>query len=387
MQNILIIEPDPAIRKIAIQSLQGSNLFFFEAENSETALANIPQNHIHLCLLDGSLEGEDALELVVQIKKKAPQVPLIIMQGIGEEGAESFLDAGALKVIAKPFNLNELKESVAEGLSRAPAWVETKDESLPVKKPFPFKLTVGLLLGLTFLGAAGYGGYRYYQNSKIIPIQIFVLPYEHLAGITLNGEEVWTVDWFNQSIYRHAQDPILSQQKDYKNENWHPTGIAFDGKNIWTLNSWAKKLSRHANDAGLSTDLELPSVGTDPSGLYYDGESFWQCDAGQSKIYRFKVADNKIEVLTSFNSPGQKPIGVYRQANDLWTLDSRTGLIYRHQIDKHFSVSEVYSLPEELSQETISCFTGDKTTFWLGAEKSRKIYQVHPKNLKLVATN
>ena len=92
-----------------------------------------------LILLDNKLPDRNGIEMLKEIKRELPKVPIIIMTAFGTtETAIEAMRMGAFDYILKPFELDEISELVAKGLeahklmNRAvaiPAMSEYRDDS------------------------------------------------------------------------------------------------------------------------------------------------------------------------------------------------------------------------------------------------------------------
>jgi len=70
----------------------------------------------------------DGIELVMSVRKKLPDIKVIVMSGGGRVRADHYLNLaeklGAARVFEKPFNTAELRETVSELLSETDSAVE-----------------------------------------------------------------------------------------------------------------------------------------------------------------------------------------------------------------------------------------------------------------------
>ena len=107
MTNILVADQDEIIRRIIISSLQHSGYKFFQAEDGNKVLESVQKNSIHTIVADWELPEKDGMELLQEIKKIHPQLPVVLMLEMGEQDSKELLDAGAFSVVVKPFNIAE----------------------------------------------------------------------------------------------------------------------------------------------------------------------------------------------------------------------------------------------------------------------------------------
>lgn len=101
MSRILVVDDDARARKTLIDLLNGENYSALPAENGETALKLIKENNLNIVLLDLVLPDINGIEVLKEIKKSNPTIPVIIISGYGtikdavaatKEGAYDFLE-------------------------------------------------------------------------------------------------------------------------------------------------------------------------------------------------------------------------------------------------------------------------------------------------------
>ncbi|MGI9516575.1 MAG: response regulator [Pirellulaceae bacterium] len=103
MPNILVVDDSP----VDLQLFEGilsrvPDLNVIQAENGEDALAKIEDWGIELVVTDLQMPGMDGLQLVEAIRDEFPEVPTILITGIGsEEIASQALIAGAAGYVPK----------------------------------------------------------------------------------------------------------------------------------------------------------------------------------------------------------------------------------------------------------------------------------------------
>jgi DNA-binding NtrC family response regulator len=122
MRSILLVDDDPAVRKIVGEMLERSGYGVITAADGHSALAALRERAaVDLVIADYRMPGMDGLSLVRRIKEKMPDLPVVILTGHGD--LESYLCAtgpGVVRYIGKPIGMRELLRTVhdvvAEGL-------------------------------------------------------------------------------------------------------------------------------------------------------------------------------------------------------------------------------------------------------------------------------
>lgn len=109
--DILVIDDEKDIRELVAGILEDEGHSARMAGDSDSALAIIKQRQPNLIFLDIWLQGSklDGLELLEEIKKDHPGVPVVIISGHGNiETAVSAIRNGAFDYIEKPFKVDRL---------------------------------------------------------------------------------------------------------------------------------------------------------------------------------------------------------------------------------------------------------------------------------------
>lgn len=105
--KVLVVDDSVVYRRIIAGAVEktGSGQLDCTASNGEIALERLEQRSIDVVLLDVFMPGMDGMETLKQIKKKYPQLPVIMISGGGEDSAKITVEAlekGAMDFILKP---------------------------------------------------------------------------------------------------------------------------------------------------------------------------------------------------------------------------------------------------------------------------------------------
>jgi DNA-binding response OmpR family regulator len=121
MRTILTIEDDPAIRRGIVDALRYAGYRVLEEGRGDTGMATAVQSEFDLLLLDLVLPGASGLEVLAEVRKTRPTLPVIILSAKGEEqNRVEGLKRGADDYVVKPFSVNELLARVEAVLRRTP---------------------------------------------------------------------------------------------------------------------------------------------------------------------------------------------------------------------------------------------------------------------------
>ncbi|MFK7902628.1 MAG: sigma-54-dependent transcriptional regulator [Nitratireductor sp.] len=111
MADILVIDDEQDIRELVCGILEDEGYQTRMAGDSESALATISERKPNMVFLDIWLQGSklDGLELLEEIKKSHPELPVVMISGHGNiETAVSAIQNGAYDYIEKPFKVDRL---------------------------------------------------------------------------------------------------------------------------------------------------------------------------------------------------------------------------------------------------------------------------------------
>ena len=119
--RILLIEDDPALRKLLKEALPNSVFAIDTAETGREGLDMIAKRNPDLVLLDWNLPDFSGFEVAKYIKqnKDCAHIPIIMVTAYGELNRKvSALDVGADDYITKPFEIEELVARIKAVLRR-----------------------------------------------------------------------------------------------------------------------------------------------------------------------------------------------------------------------------------------------------------------------------
>jgi two-component system, NtrC family, nitrogen regulation response regulator NtrX len=129
MSKILIIEDEPAIRRVLtkILSEESTSYQVDEAEDGLQGFEKIKSTDYDLVLCDIKMPKMDGVELLEAVKKIKPEIPMVMISGHGDmETAIQTMRLGAFDYISKPPDLNRLLNTVRNALDKKQLVVENK---------------------------------------------------------------------------------------------------------------------------------------------------------------------------------------------------------------------------------------------------------------------
>jgi len=120
-QRIFTIEDDPAIRRGIVDALRFAGYDTVEASDGEAGLEMALRGQFDLLLLDLVLPRRDGLEILQEVRRQRPTLPVIILTARGEEADRvRGLSDGADDYVVKPFSVKELLARVEAVMRRSP---------------------------------------------------------------------------------------------------------------------------------------------------------------------------------------------------------------------------------------------------------------------------
>lgn len=112
MKKILIVDDDEQIIRAIKKILTRNNYDTDTAENGQVALDKLAQNNFDLIITDIIMPQKEGIELIRDLRKNYPDLPVIAMSGGGRVEPENYLDVaqklGADCMLKKPFSTEEL---------------------------------------------------------------------------------------------------------------------------------------------------------------------------------------------------------------------------------------------------------------------------------------
>ncbi len=132
-KRILIIEDDDAVRRGLVDAVGSRGYRAFEAADGPSGLRKAIKLTCDLILLDLVLPELDGLEILEEVRRARPSLPVIILTARGaEEERVRGLRLGADDYVVKPFSIRELLARVDAVLRRSPERpAEIRDVQLP----------------------------------------------------------------------------------------------------------------------------------------------------------------------------------------------------------------------------------------------------------------
>ncbi|TVS12620.1 MAG: nitrogen regulation protein NR(I) [Wenzhouxiangella sp.] len=118
-ERVWVIDDDPGIRYVLEEYLRGEGLKPRAFATGEELGKAFRHHEPDLVLADIRLEGKDGLELMQELRKERPDLPVIIMTAYSDlDYAVRAFQGGAFEFISKPFDLNEVGRLIRKALKK-----------------------------------------------------------------------------------------------------------------------------------------------------------------------------------------------------------------------------------------------------------------------------
>lgn len=119
MSSLLIVEDDVTIREMLFDLLSEEHSCF-QTNTAEEALKILESEDINVVLTDISMPGMSGLELLGHTRQRWPSIEVIMISGIRDrEYAGGLVRMGAFDYLVKPFNLDDIRRSVARAAEKS----------------------------------------------------------------------------------------------------------------------------------------------------------------------------------------------------------------------------------------------------------------------------
>lgn len=122
MAKVLLVEDDEDVRYALAKFLRHSGHTVAEAVDGKQALAMVGREAFDIVITDIIMPEADGIEVVLEVRKRYPGLPIIAISGGGRIGQAEYLDAaqtlGASAVMQKPLDTDVLLKRIEELVSR-----------------------------------------------------------------------------------------------------------------------------------------------------------------------------------------------------------------------------------------------------------------------------
>ncbi len=137
MAKILVVDDEQAIRKTLKEILEYEKHNVDLAKDGFEAVEKAKKNQYDLVLLDIKMPKMDGIEVLEELQKINPELPVVIITGHGTvDTAVEALKKGAYDFLEKPLDLNRLLVAVRNALEKKDLVKETKRLRRKIRKTY-----------------------------------------------------------------------------------------------------------------------------------------------------------------------------------------------------------------------------------------------------------
>jgi DNA-binding NtrC family response regulator len=117
MEKILIIDDNESLRYTLTSVLDESGYESLAVEDGYKGLEEIKTNNYNLVISDMKMPGMDGMQILQEIKKINPDIPVIVLTAFGDiKNAVDAIKHGAFDYLTKPFNNDEMIITIRKAL-------------------------------------------------------------------------------------------------------------------------------------------------------------------------------------------------------------------------------------------------------------------------------
>jgi DNA-binding NtrC family response regulator len=120
MKQILIIDDELSIRSLLSKILEREGYGVMTAPDGKEGMKIVDKMHPDLVITDIIMPEKEGIEIILELKKRYPDIPVIAISGGGLNSSESYLNVaellGATSVFEKPIEKEKLLHAVEKAL-------------------------------------------------------------------------------------------------------------------------------------------------------------------------------------------------------------------------------------------------------------------------------
>jgi two-component system response regulator GlrR len=143
-ENILIVDDDNNMLEVLRLRIAAEGYKVVISTNANDAISAAKNNMFDLALVDLRIAEENGIELMKNIGRISPEVPVIILTAYGTiETAVEAMKQGAYSYLAKPFDHRELILQIKNGLEKSSLSREVRRLKTLIGEKYGFKNIIG----------------------------------------------------------------------------------------------------------------------------------------------------------------------------------------------------------------------------------------------------
>lgn len=141
---ILVADDDASFRRVLQYQLRQAGYEVLEADRGDRALELFSLHRCHAVLTDLDMPGIGGQELLLEIRRRSPDMPVIVITAYGTiDSAVEAVKAGAFHYLTKPLNRDALLHTLGQALAFAGLVAENRNLREAVSAAFRFDGLIG----------------------------------------------------------------------------------------------------------------------------------------------------------------------------------------------------------------------------------------------------
>lgn len=117
MARILIVDDEPPMREILVRLVAAAGHDTAEADTAEAAIELMAANPAAVAFCDVEMPGRGGLWLAAEIRKRHPDVAIVLATGVSTVPPAISLRTGVVAYLLKPFGRTEVLAAIDQGLA------------------------------------------------------------------------------------------------------------------------------------------------------------------------------------------------------------------------------------------------------------------------------
>jgi CheY-like chemotaxis protein len=121
MKQILVIDDEPSIQILLKKMIERGGFDVLTASDGKQGMALVHTHSVDLVVTDLIMPEKEGIEVIMELQKIRPDIPVIAISGGGLNSSESYLriarEAGAHAVLEKPVERTMLLQTIENLLS------------------------------------------------------------------------------------------------------------------------------------------------------------------------------------------------------------------------------------------------------------------------------
>lgn len=113
--KVMIVDDEPVVGERLKASLERAGFVVDTFSSGREAIAGLKESQYDILVTDLKMSGPDGLEILRLARQLHPDIKPVVITGFAtNETAEEVMQSGAVRFIAKPFKMSQLKSVLFE---------------------------------------------------------------------------------------------------------------------------------------------------------------------------------------------------------------------------------------------------------------------------------